>query len=152
MENFEQAGGSSMKKAQEIMTQNPSCCLPENTIVDAAKMMKTEDIGPVPVIENQQNRTLIGILTDRDIVVKVIAEGKDARNAYVRDAMTPNPVTCFPDDDLDDVIESMEQNQIRRIPVVDRNNRLVGIIAQADIATRLDKTKKTGEVVEEISK
>jgi CBS domain-containing protein len=141
-----------MKKAQEIMTQNPACCVPGNSIVDAAKLMKSEDVGPVPVIENEQNKKLVGILTDRDIVIKVIAENRAPMSTKIEDVMTPNPVTCFPDDDLDDVLEAMEQNQIRRIPVVDHNNYLVGIIAQADVANRLDKTKKTGEVVEQISK
>jgi CBS domain-containing protein len=141
-----------MKKAQEIMTPNPSCCLPDDSITDAAQLMKSEDVGSIPIIENQQMKKLVGIITDRDIVIKVVAERLNPEATRVRNAMTPNPVTCFPDDDLDDVIDSMEQNQIRRIPVVDHNNQLVGIIAQADIATRLDQAKKTGEVVEEISK
>jgi Predicted signal-transduction protein containing cAMP-binding and CBS domains len=141
-----------MKKAEEIMTRNPVCCVPENSVIDAAQLMKSEDVGPIPVIENAQNKRLVGILTDRDIVIKVIAENRDPKNTKIQDAMTPNPVSCFPDDDLDDVLGAMEQNQIRRIPVVDHDNYLVGIIAQADVAIRLDKTKKTGEVVEEISK
>lgn len=141
-----------MKKPQEIMTQNPVCCLPEDSIVKAANSMKTQDVGPIPVVENEQNRRLVGIVTDRDIVIKAVAEGLNPETTKVSRVMTPNPLTCFPDDDLDDVIETMEQNQIRRIPVVDHNNRLVGIIAQADIATRLEKTKTTGEVVEQISR
>jgi len=141
-----------MKKANDIMTTNPVCCTPDNTIVQTAQLMRNEDVGPIPVVDSEQTRVLTGIITDRDIVVKVVAQNLPVESTRVRDAMTPNPVCVFPDDDLDDVLDRMEANQIRRIPVVDRGNRLVGIIAQADVATRLDKDKKTGQVVEEISK
>ena len=141
-----------MKKPEEIMTQNPTCLTPEDTIARAAQIMKSEDVGPVPIVENHETKLLVGIITDRDIVVKAIAENRPAETTKIREVMTPNPICAFPDDDLDDVLDRMESNQVRRIPVVDSNNRLMGIIAQADIATRLDKDKKTGQMVEEISK
>ncbi len=141
-----------MKKPEEIMTQDPSCLTPEDTLVQAAQLMKRENVGPIPIIEDHQTKVLVGIITDRDIVIKAIAENRPAETTKIRAVMTPNPVCAFPDDDLDDVLDRMESNQVRRIPVVDRNNRLLGIIAQADVATRLDNEKKTGQMVEEISK
>ena len=141
-----------MKKPEEIMTQNPACLTPEDTVAQAAQIMKRENVGPVPIVENNQTRVLVGIITDRDIVVKAIADNRPPESTKIREVMTPNPICAFPDDDLEDVLDRMESNQVRRIPVVDRDNRLIGIIAQADIATRLDKDKKTGQMVEEISK
>ena len=95
---------------------------------------------------------LIGIVTDRDLVMKVIAEGRDAKSTLVRDVMTINPVTCRPGNDVDEALILMADHKVRRVPVVDENNRIVGIISQADIATRVKKSKKTADVVQKISK
>jgi CBS domain-containing protein len=124
---------------------------PENTIVEVARLMKSEDIGPVPIVDNEASRTLVGIITDRDIVLKVIADGKDPKTTRVGDAMSKKLVTCRAVDDVDVAMQAMAQFQLRRIPVVEDNMMLVGIISQADVATRVDAPEKTGEVVKEIS-
>ncbi len=136
----------------DIMTKEIVSCVPEDTVEHAATLMKAEDIGPIPVVESHASRRLLGIVTDRDLVMKVIAEGRNPRSTTLKEVMTPNPVTCKADDDIDDAVDAMAEHKVRRIPVVDDSNRLVGIIAQADVATRVSKSKKTGDVVEKISK
>ena len=140
-----------MKKCSDVMTRDVVTCTPENTIVEVARLMKTEDIGPVLIVDNEANNTLVGIITDRDIVLKVIAEGQDVNTTGVGEAMSKKLVTCRADDDVDVAMQAMAQFQLRRIPVVEENMRLVGIISQADVATRIDAAEKTGEVVKEIS-
>jgi CBS domain-containing protein len=140
-----------MKKCSDVMTKEVVTCTPEDTIIDVARMMKNEDIGPVLIVDNNDSRTLVGIITDRDIVLKVIADGQDPRTTPVGEAMSKKLVTCRPDDDLDTAMKAMAQFQLRRIPVVEENMRLVGIISQADLATRVDAPERTGEVVKEIS-
>jgi CBS domain-containing protein len=133
------------------MTKDLVTVSSESTVVDVARLMKTEDIGPVLIVDNEQNNTLVGIVTDRDIVVKVIADGQDVNATRVGDVMSKKLVTCHADDDVDVAMKAMSQFQLRRIPVVEENMRLVGIISQADLATRVDAPEKTGEVVKEIS-
>jgi len=133
------------------MTKDVVTCTPENTIPEVARLMKTEDIGPVLIVDNEQSKTLVGIVTDRDIVVKAIAEGKDVKTTRVGDVMSKKLVTCRADDDVDVAMKAMAQFQLRRIPVVGENMKLLGIISQADVATRVDAPEKTGEVVKEIS-
>ena len=140
-----------MKKCSDIMTKDVVTCTPEATIVEAARLMKTEDIGPVLIVDNDDSKTLVGILTDRDIVVKVIADGQDVNATRVGDVMSKKLVTCRANDDVDVAMKAMAQFQLRRIPVVEENMKLVGIIAQADVATRMDAPEKTAEVVKEIS-
>ena len=140
-----------MKKCSDIMTREVVTCTPESTIVDVAQLMKEEDIGPVLVVDNEQSRTLVGIVTDRDIVLKVIAEGRDPKTTRVGDVMSKKLITCRADDDVDVAMRAMAQYQLRRVPVVEGNMMLVGIISQADVATRADEPEKTAEVVKEIS-
>jgi CBS domain-containing protein len=136
--------GTSIK---EVMTSEVKACEPETTVAEAAKVMAKEDVGPVPIVEDGR---LTGIVTDRDIVVRVVAEGRDPSSTTVGEIASRDVVTVSPDDDLDTALKHLAQNQVRRIPVVD-GGRLVGIVAQADIA-RLGSDAKTGEVVEEISR
>ena len=140
-----------MKKCSDIMTRDVVTCTPEDTIIEVAQLMKKEDIGPVLIVDNDDSRTLVGIVTDRDIVLKVIAEGMDPQAARVGDVMSKKLVTCRADDDVEVAMSAMAQFQLRRIPVVEDNMRLVGIISQADVATRVDTPEKTAEVVKEIS-
>ena len=140
-----------MKKSSDIMTRDVVTCTPENAIVEVARLMKTEDIGPILIVDNETSKTLVGIVTDRDIVVKVIAEGRDANTTRVGDVMSKKLVTCRADDDVDIAMKAMAQFQLRRIPVVEDNMRLVGIISQADVATRVNAPKRMAEVVKEIS-
>ena len=139
-----------MRTCNDLMTKDPSCCLAADPIHLAAKLMKEEDVGSVPVIDSDSNN-LIGILTDRDIVVKIVADGNECATAHVEDVMTRNPLTCRPEDDIQDALDRMSEHQIRRIPVVDVRGRIVGIISQADLALRMEQPKKVEKVLEHIS-
>ena len=134
----------------EVMTKDPKTCAPTDTVQRAAQLMKTEDVGPIPIVGD--NGKLEGIITDRDIVLKVVAEGQDPKTTKLADVMSTDLITCTTDGDIEKTLDLMEDNQVRRIPVVDASGRLVGIISQADIATRLDEPEKTAELVEDISK
>lgn len=138
-------------KCNEVMTKNPECCLPNDNVVKAAQMMKRLDVGPIPIIESDETRKLVGFLTDRDLALKIVAEGRDPKSTKIEEVMTHKVVTCHTDDDLQKAMDVMAENQIRRIPVVDSGNRIVGIISQADVATRLNQPVKTAEMVKEIS-
>ena len=140
-----------MTKCSDIMTQDLVVGTPANTVAEVARLMKTEDIGPILIVDNEQSKTLVGIVTDRDLVVKAIAEGLDPKTTKVNEVMSKKLVTCYTDDDIEQAMNAMAQYQLRRIPVVAENMELVGIISQADVATRLGEPDKTGEVVKEIS-
>ena len=140
-----------MKKCNEVMTKNPVCCLPNDRVAKAAALMQSRNIGALPVIENEQTKKLVGIVTDRDLALRVVAEGRDAKSTKVEAVMTPKVVTCLADDDLQKALDAMAEHQLRRIPVVDKDNKILGIIAQADVATRADQPEKTAEMVKEIS-
>jgi CBS domain-containing protein len=136
----------------DVMTRDPACCELGDTAANAAKIMKAHDVGSVPVCLNLDTRKLIGIVTDRDIALYVVAKGSDARTTQVASVMTRNPMTCRPEDDLQKALDAMENYQVRRIPVVNGDGELVGIIAQADVATRTQAAEKKAEMVEQISK
>ena len=140
-----------MPKCSDVMTPEPACCEPGEPLTRVADIMKREDVGAIPVVDSKSSRRLVGIVTDRDIVVKVVAGGHDVQVATVRDAMTSNPTTCREDQDVKAALEHMAERQVRRMPVVDGEGRLRGIIAQADVATRVHQDKATGELVEAIS-
>lgn len=140
-----------MKKCSDVMTESLFYSSPEDTVSHVAQLMKTEDIGPVLIIDNEESKRLVGIVTDRDLALKVVAEGRDPQTTKVEEVMTRKVVTCRADDDVENAMKAMAQYQLRRIPVVDNDDRLVGIISQADVATRVDEPKKTAEVVKEIS-
>jgi CBS domain-containing protein len=139
-------------KCKEIMTEDPVCCLPGDTVDQAAQLMKDDDVGSIPVIADQKTKRLLGIITDRDLAIKVVAPAREISAVKVEEVMTNDPVTCHADDDLNEAVDAMEMHQVRRIPVVDDNNRIIGIIAQADIAIRVREPATTAEMVEEISK
>ena len=140
-----------MQKCSEVMTKNPIYCLPHDVVADAVELMKTVDIGSILVVENEQTQKLVGIVTDRDMAVKIMANGLDARTTTVEAVMTRDLITCHADDDLQVALDAMATHQLRRIPIVDDKNMVVGIIAQADVATRGDQPEKTAEMVKEIS-
>jgi len=133
------------------MTKDPVCAYPDDTVAHVARLMKNEDIGPVPIIQNDASKQLIGIVTDRDLAMKVVAEERDPKQTRVSDVMSTDVVTCRANDNIEMALKAMSKNQLRRIPVVEDGNMLVGIIAQADVATRMNAPEKTGEVVKEIS-
>ena len=140
-----------MPKCSEVMTRDPACCVPGDSITRVAQVMKEQDVGSVPVVDATESRKLVGIVTDRDLVVKVLAGGRGIENAAVRDAMTSNPASCRDTEDVERAVKVMADRQVRRMPIVDGEGRLVGIIAQADVATRVNRDQKTGELVEAIS-
>ncbi|OGC77921.1 MAG: hypothetical protein A2Z27_03310 [candidate division Zixibacteria bacterium RBG_16_50_21] len=140
-----------MKKCDEVMTKNPVCCLPNDMVTKVAQLMKLENVGSIPVIENDLTNKLIGIVTDRDLALKIVAEGLNAKSTKVEVVMTRQVVTCHAGDDLQKALDAMAEHQLRRIPVVDNDNKVVGIIAQADMATRVDQPEKIAEMVKEIS-
>ena len=135
------------KKIQELMTTNPRTVTPDATIMEAAKIMRDEDTGVVPIVDGDQ---LSGVITDRDIAIRAVAEGKDSQTS-VRDVASKDLVTIDPQQELDEALRLMAQHQVRRLPVVEEDGKLVGIVAQADIAKAGDDAR-TGEVVEQISK
>jgi len=138
-------------QCSEIMTKNPECCLPSDSVITAAQLMKSEDVGPIPIVADKDGRKLAGIITDRDLAIKVIAEARDPNTTRIRDVMSDNVVSCRETDDVNQVLKLMEENQVRRIPVIGSNDQLLGIIAQADVATRLRQPNATGRVVAQIS-
>ena len=134
------------KKINDSMTANPCSIDAGKPVSYAAKMMRDEDVGFAPIVEGDR---LVGTLTDRDIAVKVVAEGRDPDSTLVREVATSSLITVEPEADLDEALELMARHQVRRVAVVD-GGRLVGVVAQADVA-RDANAKQTGEVVEEIS-
>jgi CBS domain-containing protein len=141
-----------MKQCSEVMTSNPVCCLPDDMVADVAELMRSENIGSLPVVENSDTRKLIGIVTDRDLALRIVAEGLDAKSTRVDVVMTRKLVACLASDDLQQALDAMTAHQLRRIPVVDDVDRILGIIAQADVATRGNEPERTAELVAEISR
>ena len=136
-------------KAKDMMTMNPSVVTPETSVQDAARLMQSEDTGVLPVVESQQSLRLIGMITDRDLALRVVAEGK--MSATVSDAMSTGVRSAKPDDDAKDVMEMMAREQVRRIPIVDEQGMVVGIVSQADIVREGDD-KRAEKTIEAISK
>ncbi len=136
------------KKAQDIMTRHPQTVTPDTPVQQAAQLMKTEDTGVLPVVESQGSKRPVGVITDRDITLRVVAEGRTS--ATVREAMTANVRTAKASDDLKDVMQVMADEQVRRIPVVDDRGELVGIISQADLVLEADD-KQAERTIEAIS-
>lgn len=138
-------------KIQEIMTRNPSCVTADASVRDAAQIMRREDVGIVPVVEAAGDRKLVGLVTDRDIAIRCIADGKDG-TCRVRDVMSADDLaTCSADDDVDDVMDAMSKEKVRRIPIVDERGSLVGIVSQADVVRKAHDDSKAQQTVERIS-
>lgn len=138
-------------KIQDIMTRDPSCVTADATVREAAQVMKRENVGIVPVVAGQDERRLVGLVTDRDIAIRCVAEGKDG-SCRVRDVMsTDDLATCNANDDVDNVMDAMRSEKVRRIPIVDERGSLVGIVSQADVLLKTGDTNLAGETVEEIS-
>jgi CBS domain-containing protein len=138
-------------KAQDIMSKDPTCVTPDTSLADAARLMKTENIGVVPVVDSANSRRLVGVLTDRDIAIRAVAEGRDGGTTSVGHIMTSKVHTRSQTDSVGDVMDLMGREQVRRIPIVDDNGTLVGIIAQADIVLEAKDDSKAEKTVEKIS-
>ena len=138
-------------KARELMTADPTCCTPEDTIQQAAQLMRDHNCGCIPVVEDAHSKRLVGVVTDRDITIRCMAEGKGPQTR-VKDALSQCQV-CGPDDDVEAVERIMAGEQVRRVPVVDQRGSCIGMIAQADLALNHQAASESevGQVVERIS-
>jgi CBS domain-containing protein len=132
----------------EIITRDAEVIRPDTVLVEAAQKMNAFDIGMLPVCDGDR---LVGMVTDRDITVRGVAQGYDPKTARVRDVMTPEVIYCFDDEDVNEVAKKMEEKQVRRLPVLNRNKRLVGIISLGDLAVRSGREKLAGEILGRVS-
>jgi len=140
-------------KAREVMTENPACCVPTDTIQHAAKLMVECDCGCVPVVDDLQSKKIVGTLTDRDIACRCTAQGKGP-DALVSEAMSLNPSCCRAEDELQDVEKVMTDRQVRRVPIVDEQGCCIGMVSQADLARAAERglpEQEVGRVVERVS-
>ena len=138
-------------KAQDIMAKDPRCVTPRTSIQEAARLMKSEDVGALPVVESEGSKRLVGMVTDRDIAIRVVADGRDIGSATVSDVMSKGTTTAKVSDSVDDVMKVMGREQVRRIPIVDERNELVGIVSQADVVRKASSDTKSEHTVEKIS-
>ena len=136
-------------QVNEVMTRDAECTGPDATLKEAAERMKALDVGSLPVCDSDQ---LVGVLTDRDITIRSVAEGHDPRTDRVRDAMTPQVHYCFEDDDVTKAAKLMREKQVRRLPVLNKSKRLVGIVALGDLAVEAGTGQLAGQALEGISK
>jgi len=135
-------------RVSQVMTRNAECIRPDATVQEAAGRMKTLDIGSLPVCDNDR---LVGVITDRDIAVRSVADGRDPRADRVQGTMTPDLVYCFEDEDAEDAAKKMREKQIRRLPVLNRDKRLVGIVSLGDLAVETHDENLAGRTLEDIS-
>ena len=136
------------RSARDVMTANPTTVSEKDTIRDAARIMASEDTGVVPVVDG---RKVIGIVTDRDIVVRLVAEGKDSADARVNDYMTRTVRSVKEDTPIAEILNVMSSSQVRRVPVVNASDELVGIVSMRDISTEANQDTNIGKAVEQIS-
>ena len=137
-------------KVKEVMTANPACCISETSLQEVAQMMIDNDCGEIPVVKTRETNLPIGVITDRDIVCRIVARGLNTLDLTVADGMSSPCVTVTPDMSLEECSRIMEENQIRRVPVVDAGGSCCGIVALADIALHAKKSV-AAEVVKEVS-
>jgi CBS domain-containing protein len=138
-------------KIEIIMTKEPVCCSPYDTVQRVSQLMKKCDVGALPVVADDMSRHLVGMITDRDLCISVMAEGRDPRTTTIADYFTRNPITCSADDLVEMCEQKMKRYRIRRVPVVDRENACVGIVAQADLA-RVNIPERIQRLLMEISR
>lgn len=135
-------------KARDVMTDHVECISPDATLQEAAAKMKAMDVGSLPICEKDR---LAGMITDRDIILRSVAEGRDPKMHHVRDAMTRDVIFCFDDQNVEEVGEVMSSKQVRRLPILDRNKRLVGIVSLGDLAIETGDEELAGHALEAIS-
>jgi CBS domain-containing protein len=138
-------------KVREIMTENPACCTAETNLQEVAKMMVDNDCGCIPIVDGEDTKKPIGMLTDRDITVRTVAEGKNPLDLTAGDVMTEDVFTVTPETSVEECGNLMEDKQVRRVAVVDESGACVGMVAQADIAVK-GNNRQAQELVEEVSK
>jgi CBS domain-containing protein len=138
-------------KIQDIMTKDPSCVTPDATVREAAQVMSRENVGMIPVVDGRSAKRLVGVVTDRDIAIRCVAEGKDG-TCSVRDVMSADKLaTCAEGDDVDSLMEAMRTEKVRRIPIVDERGSLVGIVSQADVVRKARDGQNAERTVQRIS-
>lgn len=138
-------------KVNDVMTADPNCCTPDTGLQQVAQMMVDCDCGCIPVVDAEKSKMPIGMITDRDITCRVVAQGKNPLDLTARDAMTSTVLSVNPETSLQDCLNLMEESQVRRVAVVDQDGRICGIVAQADVAMKADD-EKTAEVVQQVSR
>jgi CBS domain-containing protein len=138
-------------KIKEIMTENPICCIRDTSLEEVARMMVENDCGAIPVVEDQEDWKPIGIITDRDITCRAVAEGRNPLDMTAEEVMTISPVMVSENSTVEECIREMELHQLRRVLVIDTNQGCSGIVSLADIALHTGE-KEVVEVVEEVSK
>lgn len=139
-------------KAQDIMSADPVCVTPRTPMEEAARLMKDHNVGALPVVSEEGSRQLVGMITDRDIAIRHVAEGHGSPDCPVSEAMSASVTTCRADAQVRDVMDIMGREQVRRIPIVDERGSLVGMVSQADIVLEAKDDGKAEKMVEEISK
>ena len=138
-------------KVRDIMTTDVACCTPETRLQDVARLMVDRDCGEIPVVDGSDTRRPVGVVTDRDITCRLVAEGRNPLDLRASDCMSSPAISVRPEDDVDECVRTLEDHQIRRVPVVDGTGKLCGMVAQADIARHGSKSD-TAKVVKEVSK
>jgi len=138
-------------KIKEVMSPNPACCLPSDTAQHVAKLMCDRNVGSMPVVVDQQSRKLVGMITDRDLSCSVLAQGLDPKSTPIEKYISLDPIACRDGENIEKCERAMQEHQIRRIPIVDNEDRVIGIVSQADLALR-DKPERVSKTVAEISK
>ena len=139
-----------MKVVKDIMTADPACCTPDSTLKEAARLMIDNDCGEIPIVDELSSGTPVGVITDRDITCRTVAQGLNPLEMTVGDVMSTPLVSVRQDDTLENCIAVLEENQIRRVPVIDDGGKIVGIVALADIAKHAPKNE-SAEVLKEVS-
>jgi CBS domain-containing protein len=138
-------------KIREIMSRDPACCVPSDSAQTVAKMLCDRNIGSMPVVANQQLRELVGMITDRDLCCSVVAEGRDPKTTHIEKLVSLPPLSCREGANVEICESLMQEHQVRRIPIVDAEDRVIGIVSQADLALK-DKPERVSKTVAEISK
>ena len=138
-------------KVRDAMTSNPVTCIPGDTAQKTAQLMRDNNVGSLPVVTDRSDRRLLGMITDRDLCISVVAGGLDPKDSTIESLISSTPITCRDGDNLDVAERAMQVHQVRRIPVVDADGRCIGIVSQADLALR-DKSEKVSKTVAAVSK
>jgi CBS domain-containing protein len=138
-------------KIREVMSENPVCCLPSDSAQAVAQIMCDHNVGLIPVVSDQQSKQLVGVITDRDLCCNVVAAGLDPKTTAIENHITQRPFTCRDGENIEKCERLMQEHQVRRVPVVDANNSVIGIVAQADLALK-EKPDRLSKTMAEISK
>jgi len=138
-------------KIKEVMSPNPACCLPTDRAQQVAKLMCDRDVGAMPVVVDQQSRKLVGMITDRDLCCSLVAKGLDSKSTTIEKFISADPVACRDGENVEKCERAMQEHQIRRVPIADSEDRVIGIVSQADVALH-DKAERVSKTVAEISR